>query len=126
MMRIKSFLLEALSVPQIIVIFAHFIFLYFWRRNMKIFCYLYRELNLFLFAIVMLFAIILSRQVVEGRSDGKHGEHHRDGWRGQEKVPRPPPAAEPGFRPGRQEDLPSLATNLADEAAKLVADLNST
>ena len=79
-----------------------------------------------LFAIVMVFAIILSRQAVQGRSDGKHGEHHRDGWRGQGEVPRPPPAAEPGVRPGRQDDLPSLATNLTDEAAKLVADPKST
>ena len=29
-------------------------------------------------------------------------------------------------RPGRQDDLPSLATNLTDEAAKLVADPKST
>lgn len=74
----------------------------------------------------MVFAVILSRQAVQGRSDGKHGEHHRDGWRGQGEVPRPPPAAEPGVRPGRQDDLPSLATNLTDEAAKLVADPKST
>ena len=74
----------------------------------------------------LVFAIILSRQAVQGRSDGKHGEHHRDGWRGQGEVPRPPPAAEPGVRPGRQDDLPSLANNLTDEAAKLVADPKST
>ena len=40
-----------------------------------------------LFAFVMVFAIILSRQVVEGRSDGKHGEHHRDDIRLQLPVP---------------------------------------
>ena len=74
----------------------------------------------------MVFTIILSRQAVQGRSDSKHGEHHRIGWRGQGGVPRPPSAAEPGVRPGRQDDQPSLATNLTDEAAKLVADPKST
>ena len=74
----------------------------------------------------MVFAVILSRQAVQGCSDGKHGEQHRDGWCRQGEVPRPPPAAEPGVRPGRQDDLPSLATNLTYEAAKLVADPKST
>ena len=83
-------------------------------------------MNALLLAIVMVFAKILSRQAVQIRSDDKHGEHHRDGWRGQAEVPRPPPAAEPGVRPGWQDDLPSLATNLTDEAAKLVADPKST
>ena len=37
-----------------------------------------------------------------------------------------PLVSEPGVRPGRQDDLPSLATKLTDEAAKLVADPKST